>query len=295
MMTTDPARFDDLWDFDDPAATEQRFRSVLASLDVSVDSSLELQLRTQIARTMSLRRRFDEANAVLDEVAARVDAAPPVVRVRLLLERGRTLNSSGKPTEARPLFLQAWEAARACEEDGFAVDAAHMIAIVEEDEESVRWNETGLSLARTSSEPRARRWRASLLNNLGWTYHDRGEYARAHALFEEAMAARLESGKIAEIDVARWCVARSLRSLGRAEEALEEQQALLRDKEVGRRGQDGFVLEEIAECLLALDRGDEARPWFVQAWERLSKDSWLAEKQPARLERLQRLGTGKIV
>ena len=35
--------------------------------------------------------------------------APARVRLRYLLERGRVLNSSGKPDEARPLFLQAWE------------------------------------------------------------------------------------------------------------------------------------------------------------------------------------------
>jgi hypothetical protein len=28
---------------------------------------------------------------------------------------------------------------------------------------------------------------------------------------------------------------------------------------------DGYVLEEIAECLLALGRGDEARPLFARA------------------------------
>ena len=224
----------------------------------------------------------------MDELTTRLDDAPPVVRVRYLLERGRTLNSSGRPAAAQPLFLQAWEAARACGEDGFAVDAAHMIAIVEQGDESLRWNETALALARSSTNPRARRWRASLLNNLGWTWHGRAEYARAHALFEEALAARLESGKPSEIDVARWCVARSLRSLGCAEEALESQRALLRDKEAAGRP-DGYVLEEIAECLLALGRGDEAQTWFGRAWGALSADPWLAEKEPERLERLRRL------
>jgi tetratricopeptide (TPR) repeat protein len=226
----------------------------------------------------------------LDDLTARLDDAPPVVRVRYLLERGRTLNSSGRSAAAQPLFLQVWEAARACGEDGFAVDAAHMIAIVEQGDESLRWNETALALARSSTNPRARRWRASLLNNLGWTWHGRGEYAHAHGLFEEALAARLESGKPSEIDVARWCVARSLRSLGRVEEALESQRALLRDKEAAGRRSDGYVLEEVAECLLALGRADEAQPWFGLAWGALSTDPWLAEREPERLERLRRLG-----
>ena len=286
-MTTDP--FDELWNYDDPAATETLFRSLLQRLEASGEAARALELRTQIARTLSLQRRFDESNATLDQVAVHLDDAPPVVRVRYLLERGRTLNSSGQRAAARPLFLEAWEAARACGEDGFAVDAAHMVAIVEQGDESVRWNETGLALARSSTDARARRWRASLLNNLGWTWHGRGEYARAHSLFEEALAARLELGKLLEIDVARWCVARSLRSLGKVEEALEKQRDLLRDKEAARRGPDGFVFEEIAECLSALGRGEEARPWFRRAWERLSADRWLPEREPERLERLRRL------
>ncbi|MFN8177912.1 MAG: tetratricopeptide repeat protein [bacterium] len=286
----DPSRFDDLWDYDDPASTEARFREILPRLEAAKDASLALQLRTQIARTMSLRRRFDEAHALLDDVAARLDGAPPVVRVRYLLERGRTLNSAGRASDARPLFLDAFAIARTCGEDGFAVDAAHMVAIVETGDASVRWNEMGLALARTSKEPRARRWRGSLLNNLAWTHHGRGELERAHALFEEALEARREDGKPAEIDVARWCVARSLRSLGRVDEALAAQRLLLSDMDAAGRRRDGFVFEEIAECLLALGRADEARPWCAKAWDVLSKLEWLVASEPARLERLRRLG-----
>ena len=284
--------FDDLWDYGDPAGTEARFRELVPSLERAGDESARLQLQTQIARTLGLQRRFDEAHAVLDSVEAGLGGADPVVRVRYLLERGRVLNSSGRRDESRPFFRKAWEAARACGEDGFAVDAAHMVAIAGSAEESVRWNGIGLELARASADPRARRWRGSLLNNLGWTSHDRGDFARAHALFEEALAFRLEQGKPDEIDVARWCVARALRSLGRVTEALERQLALARDKEAARRAEDGYVSEEIGECLLALGRGEEARPHFAKASSLLSQDPWLAEREPERLARLARLAGG---
>jgi hypothetical protein len=39
-----------------------------------------------------------------------------------------------------------------------------------------------------------------------------------------------------------------------------------------------------------LARGDEARPYFVHAYETLSRDPWLAESEPAWLERLWALG-----
>jgi tetratricopeptide (TPR) repeat protein len=282
--------FDDLWDFDDPAGTEARFRDLERSLEHGGDEGSLLALRTQIARTRGLQRRFDEAHTILDGVAARLDAAAPGVRVRYLLERGRVLNSSGRRGEAKAVFVEAWDAARAAGEDAFAVDAAHMVAIVESPEEAVRWNEVGLELARESPDPRARRWRASLLNNLGWTWHGRGDFARAHGLFEEALAARREGGKPAEIDVARWCVARALRSLGRVAEALEGQRALLRDLETSGRPADGYVHEEIAECLLALADSEGARRHFAKAAELLARDPWLAEREPERIARLARLG-----
>ncbi len=286
MPIDDPTRFDELWDFDDPEATEARFRELLPRVE---DGALRLQIGTQIARTYSLRRRFDDAHALLDTLAVQLEAAPPVVRVRWLLERGRTLNSSGRAAEAKPLFVDAWETARACGEDGFAVDAAHMVAIVETPDEAIRWNEIGLDLARVSADPRAQRWKGSLLNNLAWTYHDRGELPRAHALFEEALAFREAEGKQPQLDIARWCVARSLRSLGRVEEALAAQQALAADKRAAGRADDGYVSEELGECLLALGRAEEARPHFARAHELLSADAWLAEREPERLARIARL------
>jgi hypothetical protein len=70
------------------------------------------------------------------------------------------------------------------------------------------------------------------------------------------------------------------------------QQELERDWE--KRGeQDGFVYEEIAECLLTLNRKEEARKYFAIAYQNLSKDPWLSRDEPERLERLKRLGNIK--
>jgi hypothetical protein len=40
-----------------------------------------------------------------------------------------------------------------------------------------------------------------------------------------------------------------------------------------------------------LNRPAEARPYFAAACEELSKDPWLAENEPARLQRLKELST----
>src|SRR5262245_760200 len=100
---------DKLWDFNDPATSEKRFRALPPSPEVL----------TQIARAQGLQRKFDDAHKTLDAVIP----DSPRVEVRYLLERGRVFNSSGKRDQARPLFLAAWEKANAAGLDDFAVDA----------------------------------------------------------------------------------------------------------------------------------------------------------------------------
>jgi tetratricopeptide (TPR) repeat protein len=144
-------------------------------------------------------------------------------------------------------------------------------------------------LAQASSDPKARRWLGSLYNNLGWTFHDKGDFAAALDLFRKALNAREEAGKTSDVRVARWCVARALRSLGRLEEALSMQEALLTEGKA-ESASDGYVEEEIGECLEALGRAAEAAPHFAAAYALLSADPWLQRDEPERLERLRRLG-----
>ena len=283
--------FDARWNFDQPDSTEAVFRTYLSAARASGDADYLAQLLTQIARTQGLQRKFEEAQATLDEVEPMLGDTLLVARVRYLLERGRVFNSSKHPDQARPLFLAAWEQGRAAGADFYAVDAAHMMAIVEPPAESLAWNRRAMEAAEASTSPRARKWLGSLYNNTGWTYHDQGDYATALEMFEKALAFREEQQQPAEIRIARWCVARTKRSLGQVEEALAMQQAL--KAEFDALGEsDGFVFEELGECLLLLGRPEEAAPNFARAYEILSKDPWLAESEPARLARLEELGGG---
>jgi tetratricopeptide (TPR) repeat protein len=281
------------WDFDDPELSRLRFLALIDS--VPPGSATALVYRTQVARAHSLRREFDEANEVLDAAALRCDdladgCACHHVRARLAIERGRTLNSSGAPDKAMAFFQEAYELAAAAGAAGLAIDALHMCAIaagsVDGPAASTAWNERAIAEAEASDDPAARRWLGSLLNNDGWDKHDAGSHEEALEIFERALAAREEAGKEPELTIARWTVARALRSLGRLDEALRIQDALA-ESPAGRV--DGFVHEERGECLLALDRADEAQPAFARAYELLSADRWLAESEPDRLARLARL------
>jgi len=279
--------FDSLWDYSHPDQTEAKFREIL--LGFPEEEPAFLELLTQIARAQGLQGKFDLAHQTLDQVERRLGDAASRPKVRYLLERGRVFNSSGEAERARPLFEQALDMARGVNEEFYAVDALHMLAIVAPPEQSLRLNRRAIVLAESSRQERARNWLGSLYNNLGWAYHDLGDYASALEIFEKAEAWRRAKGQVNETRIAAWCVARALRSLGRVEEALSRQM-MLKDELDSAGESDGYVFEEIGECLLALDRLEQARPFFLKAYEHLLQDAWLVAHEPERLVRLKELG-----
>lgn len=278
------------WNFYDPAGTRAAFERVLAHDIPAADTAMRLEIMTQIARTHGLEGKFDTANAILDDVAAHDLTRMPIVRIRYLLERGRAFRSSGDPASARPLFTEAWELGRQHGFDYLAIDAAHMVALVCETAAERRdWSATGIALAESSADLRCRHWIGSIGNNLGWDYHDSGEYDSALVWFNRALDIRIEEGKATETDFARWCVGRCLRSLGRFDEALAIQTGL-QEKHAKDSTPDGYVFEELGELKLAKGDSAGAVGYFIEAHRLLSQDQWLAKNEPARLARMARLG-----
>ena len=276
---------DDFWEYSDPAASEARFRSALSG--ATPDERLELL--TQVARTHSLRGQFGDAHALLDEIEWQLGDAAAAPRTRYLLERGRTFNSSGDRARAAGLFRQAWDTASAARLDGLAVDAAHMLAIVEPPASAAAWTQRGVELARASNDAKARALMPALLNNHAWNLHDDGRYDDALLAFREAELAWHATGKQPQGRLATWSVARCLRSLQRYEQALQVQLRL--DQEWRAAGSaDGYVYEEIAENLEALGRREAATAYFRRAEGELGKDARFARDNPARLARITALG-----
>jgi tetratricopeptide (TPR) repeat protein len=178
-----PDRLRPLWDFDDLHGTEARLREQLKR-DTTDEERAEVL--TQLARVESLRGDFDACEQLLAQ-ADDLAGDSSLVRVRIELERGRKLRSSGDGFAAAPLFEAAFERARASGLYWFAADAAHMVAIaaptkIEE------WTRRGLELA--NSEPDAAYWAGPLLNNLGSHYMDAGDFEAALEAFERALEVR---------------------------------------------------------------------------------------------------------
>ena len=282
---------DEVWDYRDPAKTQASFEAILNQFNMPVH--VQLQIHTQIARTEGLQGMFEEAHTRLDDVESGLDEANTRTVVHYLLERGRLLNSSGEPAQAKGLFIDAWLNTQSDGRmDVLAIDAAHMVAIAagDEPESALEWNYKAMAIAEDSANPDARLWLGSLYNNIGWTHHDLEDYEAAIEVFGEAVDWHVDRGSSQEsIWVARWAVARTLRSMGQVDIALANQLQIHAERDAAD-SPNGFVCEELAECLYLMERLDEAQEYFARAYDMLSQQAWLVANEPERLQRLAELG-----
>jgi tetratricopeptide (TPR) repeat protein len=220
LVVTDRMR--PLWDFDDLDGSEGRF---LEQLDKESTGDGRAEVLTQLARVKGLRGLFAEG----DELIAKAEAAcqgSAAARARILMERGRLLRSNDNAAGAAPLFEAAFLAATEGGELALAADAAHMAALAAPDRTGKRaWTERGIQIATTSSDPQVYYWAGPLYNNLGWEFHDAGEYGPALDAFRKALVARERFPEMpALIEHAREAVAEAMTALSREEGANSPQE-----------------------------------------------------------------------
>jgi tetratricopeptide (TPR) repeat protein len=251
-----------LWNFDNPGQSEQRFRAALAT--ATGDDAIVLQ--TQIARSYGLRGDFAKAREILKGLEPQLRGAGIEARARYALELGRTYASATHPAEsltsdakeqARAAYRQAYEIAKGGELEGLAVDALHMLAFVDtEPADQLKWAQEALVIAQASPQSAAKKWEASLRNNIGYALYQLGRYDEALDQFKEAVVLREKGEDVQAKRVAHWMVAWTLRALNRTDEALEIQLRLEREREAAG-APSAYVFEELE--LLYHAKGDRER------------------------------------
>ena len=251
-----------LWDFDDLDTSEARFR---AQLEAETTDAGRAEVLSQLARVESLRANYERCDELLDEAEALGGA-----EARVLLERGRRARSSARSDAGRAEFEQAFELARTTGEDVLAVDAAHMIAIVDDME---AWTARGVEIAASSDDPGVRYWLGPLYNNVGWARYEAGDAAGALDAFERALASReRDDPRPYPVETARYAVGKALRAAGRADEAaVKLEQCVAWAAEAGV--EDDYFHEELAEDYAALGRNAEASEQARRALGLLSEDN----------------------
>ena len=279
--------FDALWDYEQPGPTERKFRELLPAALDSLDISYLAELLTQIARAEGMQKKFSEAQKTLDRVEKALPKADQRVSVRYVLERGRVLSLSGKPREAQPRLREAFNLALMLKMDLHAIDAARMMAVAEP-EKALEWNMKALDLADKSADAGANKVKGPLYSSIGWNHFEQKKYQEALFMFQKALQYTDQLGDLLKIRTAKWSVAKVLRVIEHTEEALEMQRKLFEEYQ-GEGKRNGYVYEEIAECLLVMGQREEAEGWFAAAYTELSKDPRIARDQN-RLNRLKELG-----
>lgn len=261
-----------LWDFSNPALSEERFR--FAHRTASGDEALILQ--TQIARTYVFRKDFRQARQILRSIGPNVQSAGAEAQVRYWLELGRTYASHQHPPEtrtresksnARMAFEKALSISREARLDGLAIDAIHMFAFVDTDPAAqVKWGRQALSLVEASSQSEAKQWEASVRSNLGEALFDLGRYEEALGHFRRAVVLRDQGSNPRAIRDANWHVARVLRMQKRFDQALAIQLRLERDSEA-MGDPKHYVFEELALLYRANGCQERAEHYLIRAKE----------------------------
>ena len=278
--------FNDLLDYDDFAGTEEALAGVKLSSRDSLGRGAFVELMTQIARFQGLQGKFEEAQHSLDEAKDHLELDDSTCRVRYLLEQGRLKRSAGCVEEAVTFFEEAYDCGRSCGEDYHTIDAIHMLAICADGKKSISLGEQAITLAEKSGNQFARNWLGALYNNIGWDCHEQGDFNRALELFNRGLEFRLASGQGMATRVAKWSVARALRSLERHREAIEKLYELEAEW-IEANGESGFVFEELAENFNREGNAKAASDYFAKAHKLLKEN---ADVSKERLGRIGRLG-----
>jgi len=289
--------FDDAWGLGYPAAVEKKLRELLPQAEALQDKSVYLQILSQIALAQAVQKKFDEAHKTLDEAQALLTPEYDLAKARILLERGRVFQQAGDLVKARDYFEQSYALSTKNKFDFHAINVAHMIAIAaEKTEDKIKWNQLAIDMTISTQDAKAHAWLGSLYNNLGQNYLSEGQFEKALTAFQKALEYRIEEGYAPNIRVAKWAIARALRSLDRLDEALKIQQELLKEYDaIAQSGSydvpvemfmlvRGLVHEELAELHQA-----KSKMFAALAYDDLSNDAMFREMEAKRVERLKRI------
>ena len=257
-----PDRLRPLWDFSDLDVSEARFR---AQLEEETTDAGRAEVLTQLARVEGLRGNYERVRR-----AARRGRGARRGRSRACCSSaaaGSARRVSPEPGRRSSSRRSSWRARRG--EDVLAVDAAHMIAIVDDME---AWTARGVEIAAASDDPGVRYWLGPLYNNVGWSRLEAGDTAGALEAFELALASReRDDPRPDALAIARYAVGKALRARRPRRRGGGDARAVRRW--AGSDGvEDDYFHEELAEDYAALGRHDEAREQARRALALIPED-----------------------
>ena len=243
------------------------------------DPELALRLASSLRLFWEVRGHFSEGGRWLEEALPHADDVAPLVRLRALSASGAIAFRVGTHRLAGERFGAALELARELGEELWIArllsDLGTVAAVLEEYDEASTLLEESAVLFRKLDVP-ARL--ATVLGNLGHIASQRGDYARAIEVTEEALA--LESSHKANAAISLFNLGSHNLGAGNHEAARDWlERAIAHSLELGFKEVMAYALAAYARlCLL---EGDAARAAFLAGIaDRLLADAGL-QLQPA--------------
>jgi tetratricopeptide (TPR) repeat protein len=289
---------DQLWNPADLPTSKAALEALLPAAEklTGQDRGYLIELLSLISRAEAFEKNFSKARASLEKAERLLEDPGAVYRtsakIRWLFEKGRLYVLERTPAQARRFFEEAWTLAINSAEDYFAVEIAQLMASTEPQKSQQEWILRAIEIAEGSPLPKTKRLLGGLYTSLGWKLYDLRQYDRALEVFQKSLRHLKAQNAAHEAFVAQWSIGKVLRKLGKLEEALAIQKALLAELGIGG-ARDGRLYEELAECLQSLKRTTEAQLYFELAYRELSDDDWVTDNQPLALKRMKDLGKVK--
>ena len=243
------------------------------------DNSLLTEAYAQIARMHGIQGSYADGRPWLAKAEKVATAKEPLGWSRYLGVRGRFEWQDEKDNDkAKQTFIEMYDYCKQHELFSRELDAAHMVAIVGTPDEQVEWALKAIAAAEKGEQ---KGWLGPLWNNLGWTYEERGEYAKMLEALTNARKYHYEVGSEHSQLVADFGVATAHWRNGDLKEArkwLED--AFTRAKQryddepedAGRAEWVGWGHSKLGDLLVseekpaeALEQYKAARPYLIQA------------------------------
>lgn len=129
------------------------------------------------ARMYSVNGDWETGRSLVKEAGEKTSIELGRPHLRYLWTLGRYAWHDEKIDKARNTYKEMLELANQQQRYRDAVDATHMLALIEpEKSDQVKWALEGIKAAEASGEEG---WLGPLWNNLGWTYDEMGEHEKA--------------------------------------------------------------------------------------------------------------------
>ncbi|KAJ3413940.1 hypothetical protein HDV05_007308 [Chytridiales sp. JEL 0842] len=266
---------------------QSHFIEAMSSLNQALELSVKIESELDALESAPSSDDLDDYDVMCLFVNARK------VRVAYLMQLGRLQHAQGNAEASVKQLRLAVQISRIEPRDedlaSNEIESMYLLALAESDvDEKVKRHQEAINIVERSEQKGIKSWSGDLENSLGWIYVDTERFDVGLECFEKAVKAREEELKAVvktekdaekrkkkkvqcetKVRMAQWAVGYSLRSLGKLDEALEKQQAILAQLEDSTSGANAYaaIHQELALIYNAKAKAELAKRHALKAVE----------------------------